>query len=52
MRDSGSQTESRDWLEDSRLLAVDWESFSDEIGSGNNWEDWGCSDNRDKSEPF
>lgn len=50
-RDSGSQRECRDCLEDSRLLVGKWESFSDEIGSGSNGEDCRCSGNRDESEP-
>lgn len=51
-RDSVSQQECLDCLGDSRLLGGNWEGFSDEIGSGNNWGDWGCSGNGDESEPF
>lgn len=34
------------------MLGGDCDSFGDEIGSGNNWEDWACSGNSDESEPL
>lgn len=34
------------------MLGGDCKSFGDEIGPGNNLEDWNCSGNRDEFEPF